>query len=623
MLVFQKLYKNYIKRVIDFILATAALFVFSPLLIVIAALVRIKLGSPVIFRQQRPGKDGKVFWLYKFRTMKEMYDQNGTLLPDDMRLTEFGKMLRSTSLDELPELWNIIKGDMSIVGPRPLLVEYLPLYNARQRRRHEVRPGITGLAQVCGRNSISWEKRFEMDVNYVNRMSFLLDYRIIVQTVRTVLKREGISSATSVTMEPFRGNRARYRDDRKIKMKILYISMVFPKSDDDSTIYTDLAEKLSERGHQVTVIVAEERKNFCDSSFSQERGCRVLRVKVGNMYNVNFVEKGISIITLPYFIREAIKKNLQDEKFDLILFEAPPATLAKVIMFAKQKFHAPAFLMMKDIFPQNAIDIGIMKKGIIYCYFRLKEKKLYKTADMIGYMSEGNREYLVSHNKIADSKLTIFPNTKKIHQLPVRHDDFVMRKKYGIPEDKTVFVFGGNMGKPQGLPFLCNAIKNVENKYDAFFVLIGKGTEKVYVQDMLKGCKNALVLDSLPRDEYEQLILECDIGIVSLDYRFTIPNYPSRILSYLEYAIPVLAVTDKNTDFQDLIKEADCGLWCYSNSLRDFAKAVEELTGDVEMRYRMGQNGRSYMEKHFDVKVSVKLLEDYYEEQIWTRKHML
>lgn len=612
MLIFQKIYKMHIKRIIDFLLASVALFVLSPVLVFIAVLVRVKLGSPVIFRQQRPGKDGKIFWLYKFRTMKEAYDLNGNLLPDDKRLTEFGKMLRSTSLDELPELWNIVKGDMCIVGPRPLLVEYLPLYNARQRRRHEVRPGITGLAQVCGRNAISWEKRFEMDVKYVDRISFLLDFRIIIQTFRTVLKREGISSETSVTMEPFRGNKDICIDAGNLRMKILYISMVFPKSEENSTIYTDLAESLAQKGHEVTVIAAEERKNYYNSDFTEERGCEVLRVKVGNMYNVNLVEKGISVITVPYFIREAIKEKLNHRRFDLILFEAPPATLAKVIMFAKRKFHAPAFLMMKDIFPQNAIDIGIMKKGIIYHYFRLKEKKLYRTADMIGCMSEGNRDYLACHNKIADSKLTIFPNTKRIHQLPVRHEGFVMRKKYGIPEDKVIFVFGGNMGKPQGLPFLCNAIKNMKNKRDAYFVLIGKGTEKVYVQETLKECSNALVLDSLPRDEYEQLILECDIGIVSLDYRFTIPNYPSRILSYMEYSIPVLAVTDKNTDFQNLIKEADCGVWCYSGSLKDFGKAVEKLTNNADMRYRMGQNGRNYMEKYFDVKISVKMLEDYF-----------
>ena len=193
-------------RILDFVLSFTAFVVLSPVLLVTAALVRVKLGKPVIFRQERPGKDEKIFKLYKFRTMTDERDENGQLLPDDVRLTKFGKTLRSTSLDELPELWNIVKGDMSIVGPRPLLVRYLPLYNATQKHRHDVRPGFTGLAQVHGRNSISWEEKFDWDIRYVNHVTFFTDVKIILDTVRTVLKREGISSDTSVTMEEFRGN---------------------------------------------------------------------------------------------------------------------------------------------------------------------------------------------------------------------------------------------------------------------------------------------------------------------------------------------------------------------------------------------------------------------------------
>lgn len=200
------MYQKYIKRGLDFILALIASIILSPVILIVAVLVRIKLGSPVLFKQPRPGKNEKIFNMYKFRTMTDVRDENGELLPDEVRLTKFGKTLRSTSLDELPELFNILKGDMSIVGPRPLLVRYLPLYNERQKHRHDVRPGFTGLAQVNGRNSISWEEKFEWDVKYVEHVTFLQDCRIILKTIGVVLKRDGISSTTSATMEEFKGS---------------------------------------------------------------------------------------------------------------------------------------------------------------------------------------------------------------------------------------------------------------------------------------------------------------------------------------------------------------------------------------------------------------------------------
>lgn len=190
----------------DLLLALLALILFSPFLLLIAIMVRIKMGSPVLFIQERPGLHGKIFKMYKFRTMNDKKDANGALLPDSERLTRFGKMMRSASVDELPELFNIIKGDLSIVGPRPLLVQYLPLYNARQNRRHEVRPGLSGLAQINGRNAISWEKRFDLDVEYVDHITFLGDWKIILLTIKKALAREGISSETSATMEAFKGN---------------------------------------------------------------------------------------------------------------------------------------------------------------------------------------------------------------------------------------------------------------------------------------------------------------------------------------------------------------------------------------------------------------------------------
>ena len=199
------MYRRYLKRVFDFILSLVAIVILLPVYIIVAILVRMKLGSPVLFCQERPGLNEKVFKMYKFRTMTDKRDANGELLPDEVRLTKFGKLLRSTSLDELPELFNILKGDMSIVGPRPLLVKYLPLYNEEQKHRHDVRPGLTGLAQVNGRNAISWEQKFKYDVEYVQKVSFLLDVKIVLLTVKKVLVRDGISQAGEATMEEFRG----------------------------------------------------------------------------------------------------------------------------------------------------------------------------------------------------------------------------------------------------------------------------------------------------------------------------------------------------------------------------------------------------------------------------------
>lgn len=199
------IYRRYIKRPMDFILSLIAIIILSPVLLTVALLVRIKLGNPIIFKQKRPGLNKKIFTMYKFRTMKDDRDENGELLPDSVRLTRFGKFLRSTSLDELPELFNIVKGDMSVVGPRPLLVEYLPLYNHHQDRRHEVRPGLSGLAQVNGRNAIGWEAKFDLDVQYVDSISLIGDWKIIFLTIKKVFVREGINSDTASTMEPFKG----------------------------------------------------------------------------------------------------------------------------------------------------------------------------------------------------------------------------------------------------------------------------------------------------------------------------------------------------------------------------------------------------------------------------------
>ena len=212
----QGVYARYIKRILDVLLSGCALIVLSPVLLIVAVLVRTKLGSPVIFCQERPGKDEKIFKMYKFRSMTDARDENGELLPDEVRLTKFGRALRSTSLDELPELWNIFKGDMSIVGPRPLLVEYLPLYNEEQHHRHDVTPGLTGLAQVHGRFNLLWQEKFAYDIEYVNHISFRNDLSIVLQTVREIFRKEDTENPELGTWYPFLGNDV---EDQQITLK--------------------------------------------------------------------------------------------------------------------------------------------------------------------------------------------------------------------------------------------------------------------------------------------------------------------------------------------------------------------------------------------------------------------
>lgn len=389
-------------------------------------------------------------------------------------------------------------------------------------------------------------------------------------------------------------------------MNILYITTVFPEIG-TSTIYTDLAEALS-RTHNVTVVTNIERKKGRDTFLKEERGCRVLRIKTGNQYNVGFIEKGITIISISFLFKRGINKFFGKDKFDLILYEAPPITLEGVIRFAKKKYKAKTYLMLKDIFPQNAVDLNIMKKGsYIYKYFKRIEKKLYANSDYIGCMSKANIEYIQRYNEDVAEKVTYFPNTKKIK--PIIKKDRKILEKYGIPTSKTIFIFGGNMGKPQGVEFLANCIKKCEYIEEAHFVLVGRGSERTKVEVILSEVKNATIIDELPRDEYDLLVASCDIGIVSLDYRFTIPNFPSRVLSYMENSMPIFAMTDENSDIKEIIEHVNCGVWCPSKDYDHVIKKVEWFVRCLD-KGNMGKNGRVFLEENYDVEISKKIIDD-------------
>lgn len=632
-------YRRYVKRLMDFILSLLAIIVLSPVLLLVALLVRVKLGSPILFKQERPGLNEKIFTLYKFRTMVDKKDENGILLPDSVRLTSFGNFLRSTSLDELPELFNILKGDMSIIGPRPLLVQYLPLYNEYQRRRHKVRPGLSGLAQINGRNAVSWEDRLNLDVKYVYYLSFILDWKIIFITFKKALLREGISSDTSVTMEAFKGSTKGECGTMKDKllitdagghgkaadikreiqsMNILFLSLPDFSTIDERGIYTDLMRELV-KDNKLYIISPSEKRKQQPTRLIDNGVYKILKVQIGNIQKTNMIEKGISTLTLESKFQRSIKQYFSDVKFDLIIYSTPPITLQKVVKYVKKRDNAKAYLLLKDIFPQNAVDLCLMRKdgfkGFFYKYFKAKEKKLYELSDYIGCMSKANVDFLLKNNpEIPSDTVEICPNSIEPLAIEKNEDNVVeVRNKYNIPSGKTIFIYGGNLGKPQGIDFLIQCLRANKTNEQVYFIIAGSGTEfgrlKAFFDD--EKPDNAQLLHQLPRDDYEVLANSCDVGLIFLDKKFTIPNFPSRLLSYMQASIPVLAATDVNTDLGKVIEKGKFGLWCESRDVEEFKQRVQQLC-DANLRKEMGANARTYLENNYTVKQSYEIIMSHF-----------
>lgn len=399
-------------------------------------------------------------------------------------------------------------------------------------------------------------------------------------------------------------------------MRVLYIATSFPEPHIGATIYTDLAEALHKAGHEITVAVSEQAGSKKKTEIKKERGFDVFRVETGKYYDVGFIRKGITTLNMPVLMRKQIKKYLKNREFDLILFESPPVTNGELAAWAKKKFNCSAYLMLKDIFPQNAVDLRLMRQSsLVFRYFKKKEKRLYKIADKIGCMSMANKDYILSHNPWLEkkNKVEIFPNTKKLAK-EIQCTGFPMRERYGIPKDSCVFLFGGNMGRPQYINLLCYAIRKCSNEKKIYFLFVGRGTERYMLEQTIKKnlIKNARLLENLPRYEYEQIIKECDVGLIVLDPRFTIPNYPSRILNYMEYAKPVLAASDKVTDMKELIENAQCGQWVWSGDCKSFVNKIKEMSRDKELS-ETGKNGRNYIEENFRVDRSVAILEKHFD----------
>ena len=368
-----------------------------------------------------------------------------------------------------------------------------------------------------------------------------------------------------------------------------------------SGIYTDLVRKFRAEGHTVYIVAPNERRSKRKTELIVNDGVHFLGVQTLNLTKTNVIEKGVGQVLMEYQFKSALKKYWNDVAFDIILYSTPPITFTKVIKYARRRNpKAMTYLLLKDIFPQNAVDIGMLSKsgikGLLYNSFRRKEQTLYRISDHIGCMSPANVRYVIEHNAdVAPSIVELAPNSYDIPQNNDAEFDYAqIRQKYSLPIDKPIFIYGGNMGKPQGIPFLIECMKAVAERDDCHFVIIGNGTEYPKLKSWWDEAKPKTVslFEALPKEDYDKLASSCDVGMIFLDYRFTIPNYPSRLLPYLMGRKPIIAATDPNCDTGTIAEANGYGYWCPSNSVEKFVEVVDKmLSSDIQ---QMGENGYQY-----------------------------
>ncbi len=402
-------------------------------------------------------------------------------------------------------------------------------------------------------------------------------------------------------------------------MNIIFFTMVRMTDLGQRNIYTDLMRKFSAMGHSVCVVSPRERSMGIASGLTESGGVRILGVRTLNLQKTSIIEKGIGQLLVEYQFRNAFRKFLSGEQFDLILYSTPPVTFPKVIKYVRRcNPGARTYLLLKDIFPQNAVDIGLMTKnglkGLLYRYFRRKEKLLYSLSDNIGCMSPANVKYLLKENpSIEVEKVGIAPNSVELSDKEAV-DRVYVRRKYDIPIDKPIFVYGGNLGKPQGIPFLIECLKANSKRDDCHFLVVGSGTELPKLKAWYDEAKpqSVTLMDILPADEYDKLVRVCDVGLIFLDHRFTIPNYPSRLLPYLENKMPVLCATDPNTDIGRIAEQNGYGYWCESNSAEAFTALVDRMLRSDKKA--MGERGYVFLCKNYLVENTYDAVMKHFED---------
>lgn len=399
-------------------------------------------------------------------------------------------------------------------------------------------------------------------------------------------------------------------------MNILFLSIAGLADINDPGIFTDLLRQFRDGGAHVYAASARQKRLGLRTEYTVEEGINMLRVQIGNVTKTGLIEKGISTLRIESQYIKAIREYLSDVKFDLVIYTTPPITFDKVIKYIKKSTGAKSYLLLKDIFPQNAIDLNMInKKGPVYWYFRRKEKNLYGNSDYIGCMSQANVDFILKNNpEINPDIVEVCPNSIEPVTLEKDQEEIrSIRKKYNIPLDRTVFIYGGNLGKPQGIDFLIECLRSNKDNEDVYFIIAGSGTEfnklKSWFDMELPG--NAQLFAQLPKSDYELLANSCDAGLIFLDRRFTIPNFPSRMLSYMQASMPVLAATDVNTDLGKVIEKGRFGFWCESGKLEDFNELVRKLC-DEELGRELGANARKYLVENYTSKHSYEIIMNHF-----------
>ena len=397
-------------------------------------------------------------------------------------------------------------------------------------------------------------------------------------------------------------------------MNILFLTLVEINTLDERGIYQDLLRKFKEEGSNITIVTPVERRKKIKTNISQVNGVTILKVKTYNIQKTHIIEKGLGTLAIEHQYLKAIKYHLNNIKFDIILYSTPPITLVNVIKYVKKRDNAFTYLLLKDIFPQNAVDMKMIKNNsLLHRFFIAKEKKLYAISDQIGCMSPANVNFILKHNaELNVSKVEVNPNSiTPIYNQYSEKEKVAIRNKYGLPVDSKILIYGGNLGKPQGLNFLLETIQNCTMQ-NVYFLIIGNGTEfnRIFEWFSQKKPTNAKLMKSLPKLDFDKLVASCDIGLIFLHPDFTIPNFPSRLLSYLETAIPVIAATDAVTDIGRIIEKNECGASVLSGDSIGMIEAIQRMILGDSNKYK--EACKNLLEKEFLTERSYQIILNKY-----------